>query len=68
MDGLYIWMLLFLGNAALMVLWLHYIVRVFLGRCPHCGESPVAKGLCTLFSRSTQASESNRISPATGLQ
>jgi hypothetical protein len=68
MDGPFIWMLLFLGNAALMVLWLHYIVRVFFGRCPHCGESPAAKGLRTLFSRSTKAPESNPINPATGLQ
>lgn len=68
MDGLFIWTLLFLGNAALMALWLHYVVRVFFGRCPHCGESPATKGIRTLFSRSADASESNPNNPATGLQ
>ena len=51
MDSLFIWTLLFLGNAALMVLWLHYVVRVFFGRCPHCGESRSADGLWSFISR-----------------
>lgn len=29
---------LFVGNVALLVLWVHYIVKVLRGRCPHCGK------------------------------
>ena len=39
MNGAFIWVLLFLGNVALMLLWVHYIVRVLFGKCPHCGEA-----------------------------
>ena len=39
MNGALIWVLLFLGNVALMFLWVHYIVRVLFGKCPHCGEA-----------------------------
>lgn len=51
MSGPLIWVALFLGNAALLVLWVHYIIKVLVGECPHCGESrksPVA-GLLQSF-------------------
>ena len=33
-----LWTLLFLGNVALMFLWVHYIIKVLRGQCPHCGK------------------------------
>lgn len=32
------WTLLFVGNAALFWLWANYVVKVLIGRCPHCGK------------------------------
>ncbi len=60
MDSLFIWTLLFLGNVALMVLWLHYVIRVFIGRCPHCGESRTADGLRSLILRGTGVSPASK--------
>ena len=30
--------LLFVGNFALLLLWVHYILKVLKGECPHCGK------------------------------
>jgi hypothetical protein len=30
--------LLFVGNVALLVLWVNCIVKVLRGQCPHCGR------------------------------
>ena len=38
MNGYLIWVVLFAANVALLVLWVHYIIRVLFGKCPHCGE------------------------------
>lgn len=41
MDSYLLLVLLFVGNAALLFLWVHYIIRVLFGQCPHCGETRV---------------------------
>jgi hypothetical protein len=38
MTGSILWVLLFAGNVALLVLWANYIVKLVKGRCPHCGR------------------------------
>ena len=38
MSGSFLWALLFVGNAALLWLWVNYVVKVLIGRCPHCGR------------------------------
>ena len=32
------WTFLFLGNVALLWLWVNYVIKVFRGQCPHCGK------------------------------
>ncbi len=29
---------LFLGNVALLWLWVNYVIKVLKGQCPHCGK------------------------------
>ncbi len=38
MNGYLLWVALFLGNVALLVLWVHFIVKVLFGKCPHCNK------------------------------
>jgi len=38
MVGSFQMTLLFLGNVALFVLWVYYIIKVLRGQCPHCGK------------------------------
>ena len=38
MNGGFLWVLLFVGNVGLLLLWVNYIVKVLIGRCPHCGR------------------------------
>ncbi len=38
MNGGFLWALLFVGNVGLLLLWVNYIVKVLIGRCPHCGR------------------------------
>jgi hypothetical protein len=33
-----LWTLLFLGNVALLWLWVDYVIEVLKGQCPHCGR------------------------------
>ncbi len=33
-----LWTLLFVGNVALCMLWVNYIIKVLRGQCPHCGK------------------------------
>ena len=33
-----LWMFLFLGNVALLWLWVNYVIKVLKGQCPHCGR------------------------------
>lgn len=33
-----VYTLLFVGNAALFFLWVHYILKALRGECPHCGK------------------------------
>jgi hypothetical protein len=33
-----VWTSLLIGNFALLLLWVHYIVKVLRGQCPHCGK------------------------------
>lgn len=33
-----LWILLFLGNVALLWLWVNYVIKVLRGQCPHCGR------------------------------
>ncbi len=33
-----LWTLLFLGNVALLWLWVNYVIKVLRGQCPHCGR------------------------------
>lgn len=49
-----IWVLLFLGNVALMFLWVHYIIRVLLGQCPNCGKERKAPLLSFIGSLKNQ--------------
>lgn len=51
MSSSLVWVALFLGNAALFVIWVNYIIKVLIGECPHCGEarkSPIV-GLLNTF-------------------
>ncbi len=36
--GSMLWTMLFLGNVALLWLWVNYIIKVLKGECPHCGK------------------------------
>lgn len=38
MSASFLWTLLLLGNFALLLLWVHYIIRVLKGQCLHCGK------------------------------
>lgn len=38
MSASLMWTSLFVGNVALLVLWVHYIIKVLRGQCPHCGK------------------------------
>jgi hypothetical protein len=38
MSASLMWTSLLLGNFALLMLWVHYIVKVLKGQCPHCGK------------------------------
>ena len=38
MNPSVLYTMLFLGNAALFVLWVHYILKAVRGQCPHCGK------------------------------
>ncbi len=38
MSDLPLLTMLFLGNAALFYLWVHYILKALHGHCPHCGK------------------------------
>lgn len=38
MSGSFLWVMLFVGNVALLLLWAHYIIKFVRGRCPHCGR------------------------------
>ena len=38
MNAWVYWALLFAGNAVLLWLWVNYVVKVLIGRCPHCGK------------------------------
>lgn len=33
-----LWILLFLGNVALLWLWVNYVMKALKGQCPHCGR------------------------------
>ena len=33
-----LWTMLFLGNVALLWMWVNYIIKVLKGECPHCGK------------------------------
>lgn len=33
-----LWTFLFLGNVALLWLWVKYVIKVLKGQCPHCGR------------------------------
>lgn len=36
-NGLFL-TVLFLGNVALLWLWVNYAIKVLRGQCPHCGK------------------------------
>ena len=38
MSASLMWASLLIGNFALLLLWVHYIVKVLRGQCPHCGK------------------------------
>ena len=38
MSNSFLWIMLFLGNVALLWLWLNYVIKVLRGHCPHCGR------------------------------
>jgi hypothetical protein len=38
MSASLMWASLLIGNFALLMLWVHYIVKVLKGQCPHCGK------------------------------
>ena len=38
MGSQMLYTLLFVGNAALFLLWSHYILKIVKGECPHCGK------------------------------
>ncbi len=38
MSGALLWVLLFLGNVALLWLWVNYVMKALRGQCPHCGR------------------------------
>jgi len=38
MSATLLWTALFVGNVALFFVWIHYIVKVLKGQCPHCGN------------------------------
>jgi hypothetical protein len=38
LDDKNIGQLISVGNFALLLLWVHYIVKVLRGQCPHCGK------------------------------
>ncbi len=38
MNGYLLWVALLLGNVAMLVLWVHYIVKALFGKCPHCDK------------------------------
>ena len=38
MSASLVWTSLLIGNFALLLLWVHYIVKVLRGQCPHCGK------------------------------
>jgi len=38
MSDAWLWILLFLGNVALLWLWVNYVMKALRGQCPHCGR------------------------------
>jgi len=61
-----IWVLLFLGNVALMFLWVHYIIRVLLGQCPNCGnqrKAPLAGVIGSLRNQVTSVNDDGNPAP-----
>ncbi len=38
MSNSILYIVLFLGNVALLWLWLNYVIKVLRGHCPHCGK------------------------------
>lgn len=38
MGASILWTLLFLGNVALLWLWVNCVIKVLRGQCPHCGR------------------------------
>jgi hypothetical protein len=38
MSASLMWTSLFIGNFALLLLWVHYIIKMLKGQCPHCGK------------------------------